>query len=99
MVVDHVALGEVEECIMLQQSVLEVIALHRRNVHVRSNATAAIHGTSAISEFYFAIGGIGALSRVAIVVVVVERNVAVIALDQASAWGVVMCGGQCQAGI
>ena len=48
MVVDHVALGEVEECIMLQQSVLEVIALHRRNVHVRSNATAAIHGRAGI---------------------------------------------------
>ena len=99
MVVDHVTLGEVEERIVLQQRVLEVIALDRRYAHVGSNAAAAVNGAAAVREFHFAVGVVGILRAVAIVVIVVKRNVAVVALNQAPAGRVVARRGQSQSGI
>ena len=98
MMIHDVALGVVEERIVLQQRVLEVIALDRRNHHIRSDAAAAIDGTATIGELYFTVH-VAARFRLAIVVIVVEGNVAVIALNQASAGRVVMSRSQGQSGI
>src|SRR5580658_7319187 len=99
MVAHHVALGEVEERIMLQQRVLEVIALDRGNGHVRSNAAAAVNCAAAVSEFHFTVGVVGIVDAVAVVIIVVERNVAVVALNQASAGRVVARRGQRQSSV
>ena len=90
-------LGKIEQSVVLQQRVLKFVGLVGRQLHVGSDAAPAIHGASAIGELHFVIGVI--LFALAVVVVVVEREVGVIALDQASAGGVVLGGGQGQAGI
>ena len=98
MVIHNVALGEVEEGVVLQERVLEVIALDGRNVYVGSDAAAAVNRPSAIGEFYFAIRRV-VLGFAAIVVVVVERDIAVVALDEASARGVVVSSGERKPGV
>src|SRR5208337_1484088 len=94
---DGVALGKVKQRIVLQQRILELVGLVRRQLHVGSDAATAIHGTPTIGELDFVVGVI--LLALAIVVVIVERKVRVIALDETSAGGVVLGGGQGKAGI
>src|SRR5437667_9822915 len=49
-VIHDVALGEIEEDVMLEQRVLEAVALNRRNLDVRTNAAAAINRASAVRD-------------------------------------------------
>src|SRR5579863_5165403 len=98
MVSDHIALREIEKCVVLQQRVLKVIALQRRDHHIGRDAAAAIDGASAIGEFHLAVG-VAAGFGVAVVVVIVKRNVAIVALDQATTRRVVVSRGEGEAGI
>src|SRR5205085_5588385 len=93
----NVMLGKVEECVVDQQLILEVIALGRFDFHVRRDAAAAVHGASAVGKLYFFVGVV--VFDFAVVVVVIERNAAVFALDQASAGGVILGSGQRQTGV
>ena len=99
MVGDHIALGKVEERIVLQQRVLEVVALDRGDLDVGSDSAAAVNGASAVSQFYFAIGVVFVVLALAVEVIVVERNVGVVTLNQASARRVVLGRGQRQTGV
>src|SRR5579872_213477 len=97
--IHHVALREVEERIVLQQSVLEMIRLDGRNVDVGSDAAAAVYRASAVGQLDFAVRRVAAVVLAAVVVVVVERNVAVITLNQSAAGCVVVGRRQRQSGI
>src|ERR1039457_2653529 len=94
-VVDNVVLGEVEESVFLQQRVLELAGFRRRDLHVGSDAAAAVNGTATVGHLDFVVGVIGIVVAV-VIVVVVKRNAAVIALDQAAARGVILRRGQRQ---
>src|SRR5690349_24780432 len=97
MVVLQVVLGEIEKGVVQQQSVLKGVVLGRGNLHVGSDAVAAVNRASTVGVFDLAAGGFAAV--VALKVIVVERNSAVVALNEASAWGVVLGRGQSQPGI
>src|SRR5664280_1855340 len=97
-VVDDVVLGEIEERVFLQQSVLELIGFHRRYLHVGSDTAAAVHGAATVGHLDFVVGVIGVVVAI-VVVVVVKRDAAVVALDQAAAWGVVLRRSQRQSGV
>src|SRR5260370_22090504 len=92
-----VAFGKVKQRVVLQQRVLELIGLEGRELHVGSDAATAIHGASPVGELHFVVGVI--LLALPVVVVIVEREVRVIALDETSAGGVVLGGGKCEAGM
>src|SRR6185312_535694 len=87
----RVMLCEVEERVVNEQCVLEGIGLDWGQFNVRSNSTAAVHGATAVGELNFMVGS-SVLIGVAVEVVIVERDVGVIALNQASAGGVVLGG-------
>ena len=89
-------LGKVEERVVLEQSVMEVIALGIVKFHVRGDAAAAVNGATAIRELHFFVG---VVVLVAFEVIVVERYVAVIALNQPAAGRVVLRRSQCQSGV
>src|SRR5262249_2381287 len=89
--------GKIEERILLQQRVFKPRGLDGRDFHIWSDATAAEHGAPAIRKPDFLIGA--ALLLITIVIIIVERDSGVIALDQAAARGVVLGGGQGQPGI
>src|SRR6202043_3880791 len=82
-------LGIVEERVVLLKRVLEVIALYGSNRDIWSDAAAAVDCASAVSEFHFAVNVVGRLGAVAVVIVIVERHVAVVALDKPSAGSIV----------
>src|SRR5579871_2310146 len=84
---------------MLQERILEMVRFNRRDVYVGSDATATVHRASAVSELHLAVRRVGALGALAVVVVVVQRDVAVIALNQPSARSVVVSGRKSQTGI
>src|SRR4051794_40467617 len=92
-----VVLREVEERVMLQESVLKVIALDGIDLHVGHDTAAAVNGAAAVSQLYFFIYGVVFL--VALEVVIVKRNIAIVALNETSAWGVIFGGRQRQAGV
>src|SRR5262249_45337070 len=83
------------------------------NLHIRGDSSAAIHGAAAVGQLdLFRSGGVvfrgggvvrgvavGVIPALACVVIVVEGNASVIALDQAPAGRVVLGRGQRQAGI
>src|SRR5207245_11694082 len=94
-VIHDVALGEIEEDVTLEQGVLEAVALNRRNLDVRTNAAAAINRAPTVCELNLV--RVVVLFRLAVEIVVIERNVRIIALNQTSAWRVVFGGGQSQA--
>src|SRR5215469_5806342 len=50
-----IALGKVEERVVLEQRVLEVICLDRRDRHIGSDSSAAINGTSAVRQLHLAV--------------------------------------------
>src|ERR1700733_7147091 len=95
MMIYHVALGEIEEGVVLQKRVLKVIALDWRDHNIGLDAAATVNCAPAVGQLHFAIG-IAAGLRIAIVIIIVKRNVAVVALDQPSAWSVIMSRGQSQ---
>src|SRR5205823_6537833 len=90
-----VTLGEVEECIMLQERVLEMIALDRRNGDVGRDPASTIDSAPTVGKFDFLVRVVAGLV-LAIVIIVVKRDVAVVTLNQASAGRVVTRGGQRQ---
>src|SRR5205823_9624053 len=79
----NVMLGKVEECVVHQQLILEVITLRRFDFYVGRDAAAAVNRASAVGQLYFLVGVV--VFDFAVVIVVIERNAAVFALDQASA--------------
>src|SRR5262249_16451094 len=93
----QIVFGEIEESVVLQQGILEPVALGSFVLHVRTDSTAAVNGTAAIGELDLLAAV--ALFLLAVVVVVVERNACVLALNQAAAGRVVLGGSECQAGI
>src|SRR5579864_3778161 len=98
--VHGVALGEIEERVMLQQRILEVVALWSRDFEVGCDSSAAVYGAPAVSKLYFAIAvSVAVFFSVAIVIIIIERYAGVVALNQATAWRVVLCRGQRQAGV
>src|SRR5205809_4912592 len=96
-VIHNVALGEIEKDVMLKQRVLETVAFNRRNLDVRTNAATTINRASAVRELDLV--RVVVLFRLAVEIVVIERNIRIIALNQTSAWRVVFGGGQSQAGV
>src|SRR2546430_9722168 len=92
MVIDHVVLGEVEERIVLQERILEMRALDGVDLDVGGDAAAAVHGAAAVGQFDFAVRGSLAVIVGAIEIIVVQRDVGIVALNQASTGSVVMGG-------
>src|SRR5262245_48684825 len=90
----HVALGKIEESVMLEKRILKPRALNRLNHDVRSDAATAINRPAAIGELYFTASGLVVI--VAVKVVVIERDVGIIPLDQPATRGVILGGGQSQ---
>src|ERR1700683_5390047 len=87
---------EVEELVLGQQVGLELVVLRRFVFLIGRDAAAAIHRSAAVGALdVLQVLLLGALA----VVVIEERDVGVVTLDQAAAWGVVVSGGQCEAGI
>ena len=82
---------------MLQERVLETIALDRINFHIRSDSPATVYRATAVGQLYFFVSGI--TDAIAIEVIVVKRDIAVVALNQAAARRVVLCRGQCEASV
>src|SRR5271167_287236 len=99
LVIDDVVLGEVEEGVFLQQRVLKLVGLDRGDSYVRSDAAAAVHGSPAVGHLDFVIDGRSVGVLAVVVVVVVQRDIAVIALNQTAAGGVVLGRGQRQSGV
>ena len=97
--IDHVVFGVVEESVMLQQRILERRALDGIDLHIRSNSAAAVHGASAVGELDLAVSRALAVFVGTLEIIVVERDVRIVALNQASAGRVVVSGGQSQASI
>src|SRR5271157_1738586 len=98
-VIDDVVLGEVEERVFLQHRVLKLIGLDAGNLGVGRDAAAAVHGPPAVGHLDFVVGSAGVSVIAVVVIVVVERDIAVIALNQAAAGSVVLGRGQRQAGV
>src|SRR5208283_5186814 len=88
----RVVLGEIEDGVVLEQGFLKLVALVRRQLDVGGDAAAAVDGAAAIGQFDFFVGVV--VFVFAVVIVVVEREVRVIALDEASAGRVVLGGGE-----
>src|SRR5579862_280713 len=93
----QVVRGEIEERIFLQQRVFKARGFDGRNLYIRSDASAPKYRASAVCEPHLFVGRI--LFLIAIVIVIIQRDAGIIALDQASAGGVVLGSGQCQSGI
>ena len=88
-----------EEDLLVEQLVLEVVALGALDLLIGSNAAAAVNGAARVSQLDFAVGGVDGLRAGVIVVVVVKRNAGVVALNQAARGRVVVIGGKSKAGI
>ena len=89
---------EVEEHILIEQFVLEAVGLGLLDLFVGSDAAAAVDGAAGIGQLDLAVRGVGG-ERAGVVVVVVERNALVVALNQAAGRGVVVVGGEGEAGV
>src|SRR5260370_14294293 len=94
---DNIVLREVKESVMLEQRVRESVALDLIYLHVRRDPATSVNGAAAVGQLYFFVGGI--VDVVAIKIIVIQRYIAVVALNQSPAWGVVLGRGQRQSGI
>src|SRR6185437_13878056 len=83
LMVRYVMLGEVEKRVMLQQGILEAVALLGVKLHIRRDAAATVNRAAAVGELHFFIGVV--VDVLAIEIIVIQRDVAVVALNQASA--------------
>ena len=92
----EVVLGEVEERVLAINCVSKRVQLGSRILLVRSDAAAAVNRAPAVGHLDVLV-----IPRFGVVAVVVieERDVGVVALDQPSAGRVVAVGGQRQAGV
>ena len=95
----EVVLGEVEEGVVLQERVLEVVGLDVVDLFVGGDAASAVDGAAGVGELDLEVGLVGLGGVVADVIVVVERDVVVVALDEASGGSVVVVGGEGEAGV
>src|SRR5262245_26165819 len=86
--------SEVEERCFVDQIVLEAIVLGRIDFFVGCDSTATVNGAPGVSHLDFAVAGPWRSRAGVIVVVVVERNAGVVALDEAAGWRVVVIRGQ-----
>src|SRR5437016_11118536 len=84
-----------EENVSAQQGFLELAQLRRRHDDVRSDAASTGDLPAAVSQLDFR----WMLRNFALVVILIERNRLVIALDQATARRVIASGCQCQTGV
>ena len=84
--VGQVVWRKVEEDIVDQQRILERSGLGGINLLVRGDTAAAIYGTSAVGELDFLVGAVGR-QGVGVIVVVVERDAVIVALNQAARMG------------
>src|ERR1051326_1856434 len=95
-----VMLGEIEEGILRQQLILEAVALGRLIFQIGRHAAAAIDGSTAVSQLHFVVViACRIVLGFAVVVVVIQRNSAVVALDEPAAGSVVLGSGQGEAGV
>src|SRR5205807_2488537 len=80
--------GEVEEGILLQQSIFHAVGLNGGDLDIGRDAATTIDGTAAIGELDFLIirGGFFAFT---VVVIVVKGNAGVLTLNQTSAGSVI----------
>src|SRR5580704_7417890 len=97
--INHEVLGIVEEGVVLQERILERIALAGIELHIWHNAAPTIDGAAAVGKFHLAIRGAGFAVVFAIEIIVVKRNVGVVALNQTSAGRVVVSCGERESGI
>ena len=95
-VVGHINGSEVEEDVLVEQLVLEVVALGALDFFVGSNAAAAVDRAARVGELDFEIGRIVGLGAGVVVVVVVKRDAFIVALDEPARGRVVVIGGQRQ---
>src|ERR1700710_1570419 len=88
-------LAEVEERVVLQQRILKAIRLQIIDSLIRRDSSAAVHGTTRIRQLHLEVALVlGLRRRIAYIVVVVQRDVVVVALNQPSRWRVIVIGGQ-----
>ena len=90
----RIVLCEIEERIMLQHRVLKVIALDGINLDVWSNSATTINRATAVRQLHFLVRGV--IDSVAVEVVVIQRHITVVALNQPPTWCVVLGRRQCQ---
>ena len=95
----EVVLAEVEEGVVLGQAVLEAVGLDGFDLLVGRDAAAAVDGAAGVGELDLEVALVGLGGVVADVVVVVERDVIVVALDEAAGRSVVVIGGEGEAGV
>src|ERR1700678_2380709 len=87
---------EIEELVLGQQIRLKFVVLRRLVLFVGRDATAAVHGSAAIGALdVLHIFGLCAFA----VVIIQERYVGVVALDQTAAGRIVMSCGERQSGV
>src|SRR5579871_1036816 len=87
--------GEKDKPILAEEAELELVVLGFV-LFIRRDAIAAVDGASAVGTLHVqGILGVGALA----VVVIEERNVRIVALDEASARRVIVRGGERQTGV
>lgn len=91
--------SEFEERLILQNRGLEGRVFWEVDVLVGRDAAAAVDGASGVGEFDLGVALVCLLGGVAHVVVIVERDVVVGALDEASAGRVVVKGREREAGV
>src|SRR5208337_876366 len=100
LVVDHVMLAEVEERVLLQQGVLKLVGLRCRNLYVGGDAATAVDRAPAVGHLHFVVRvGTRVTVLAVVVIVVVERDVAIVTLDQSATRSVVLGCGQRQSGV
>ena len=96
----HVERREVEEDVFVDQLVLEAVGGGRLDFLVGRDAAAAIDGTARVSQLNLAAGRVGGRRPAArMVVIVVERDACVIALDEAAGRRVVVIRSEGKAGV
>ncbi len=99
-VVGEVVLAEVEEGVVDEEIVLEVVRLDVVDLLVGCDAAAAVDGAAGVGELDLEVALVGPWRRrFTDVIVVVERDVVVVALDEAAGRGVVVIGGEGEAGV
>src|SRR5277367_3957849 len=93
----HVMLCKIEESVMLQERILEVIALGGLDFYIGRDAAAAVNRAAAVGELHFFVRNVVLFGTLE--VIVIKRDVGIVALNETSAGRVVVGGGESQSGI